>query len=63
MEISKVDGKLKRKGSKNAKRQRKYDSYVKHCQSDAVEKLREKPFALIYAERMKNESTQKTNER
>lgn len=63
MEISKVDGKHKRKGSKDAKRQRKYDSYAKYSKNNAVEKLREKPFALIYAERMKNESTKKTNER
>ena len=64
MEIDKVDGKLKRKSAREEKRQRKYDGFEKFCQSDAVEKLRKKPYALIYAERMKkHEAAKKADQR
>ena len=64
MEIDKVDGKFKRKSTREEKRQRKYDGFEKFCQSDAVEKLRQKPYALIYSERIKDyETTKKADQR
>lgn len=59
MEIDKVDGKFKRKSNREEKRQRKYDGYEKFCQSDAVEKLRQKPYAQIYAEKLREQEENK----
>lgn len=64
MEIDKVDGKFKRKSTREEKRQLKYEGFEKFCKSDAVEKLRQKPYALIYAERVKkHEATKKADQR
>ena len=64
MEIDKLDGKFKRKSTREENRQRKYDGFEKFCQSDAVEKLRQKPYALIYAERVNEyETAKKTDKR
>ena len=65
MEIDKINGKLKRKGSKELKRQRKYDNYVKHSNGVQTSILREKPYALIYAEKVRklNEQRLETQEK
>lgn len=64
MEIDKLDGKFKRKSTREENCQRKYDGFEKFCQSDAVEKMRQKPYALIYAERVNEyEAAKKTNKR
>lgn len=40
-----------KKNNEEAEKQRKYDSYERSGKSELRKKLREKPYALIYAQR------------
>lgn len=45
---------MKKKGMEES-RQRKYDSYEKSGKSELRKKLREKPYALIYTQRIREQ--------
>lgn len=41
-----MDNKHKRQSKREARRQRRYDSMIKHCPTEALEKFREKPYQV-----------------
>lgn len=65
MEIDKIDGKLRRKVSRDNTRQQKYDTFERHCSRECVKKLKAKPYALIYTKKVRelNEQRVKSQEK
>ncbi len=65
MEIDKIDGKLRRKVSRDNARQQKYDTFERHCSSESVKKLKAEPYALICAKKVRelNEQRVKSQEK